>query len=89
VLDADRSFRRVRRRDGYLALEDMGLIGDGTTSALVGLDGSAAWLCPPRFDSQPALVAVDDHRVFELEHMLGHPIAHRSRRELSGRGALR
>jgi hypothetical protein len=25
----------VRRRDGYLALEDMGLIGDGTTSALV------------------------------------------------------
>jgi hypothetical protein len=45
VLDAEPSFRPVRRRDGYLALEDLGLIGDGTTSALVGLDGSVVWLC--------------------------------------------
>jgi alpha,alpha-trehalase len=52
VLQADPSFRPVRRRDGYLALEDMGLIGDGTTSALVGLDGSIPWLCLPRFDSE-------------------------------------
>jgi hypothetical protein len=44
VLDADPAFRPVSRRDGYLALEDMGLIGDGTTSALVGLDGSVPWL---------------------------------------------
>jgi hypothetical protein len=28
VLDADPPFRPVRRRDGYLAREDMGLIGD-------------------------------------------------------------
>jgi alpha,alpha-trehalase len=61
VLDADPSFRPVRRRDGYLALEDMGLIGDGTTSALVGLDGSVPWLCLPRFDSEPLFCGLLDH----------------------------
>jgi alpha,alpha-trehalase len=61
VFDADPSFRPVRRRDGYLALEDMGLIGDGTTSALVGLDGSVLWLCLPRFDSEPLFCGLLDH----------------------------
>jgi GH15 family glucan-1,4-alpha-glucosidase len=61
LLDADPSFRPVRRRDGYLALEDMGLIGDGTTSALVGLDGSVLWLCLPRFDSEPLFCGLLDH----------------------------
>jgi alpha,alpha-trehalase len=60
VLDADPSFRPVRGRDGYVALEDMGLIGDGTTSALVGLDGSVLWLCLPRFDSEPLLCSLLD-----------------------------
>jgi GH15 family glucan-1,4-alpha-glucosidase len=58
--DADPAFRPVRRRDGYLALEDMGLIGDGTTSALVGLDGSVPWLCLPRFDSEPLFCGLLD-----------------------------
>jgi alpha,alpha-trehalase len=40
LLQPEPAFRHVRRRDGYLALEDMGLIGDGTTAALVGLGGS-------------------------------------------------
>jgi GH15 family glucan-1,4-alpha-glucosidase len=63
VFDGDPSFRPVRRRDGYLALEDLGLIGDGTTSALVGLDGSIHWLCLPRFDSEPLLCGLlDDAR---------------------------
>jgi alpha,alpha-trehalase len=63
VFSADPSFRPVRRRDGYLGLEDMGLIGDGTTSALVGLDGSVPWLCLPRFDSEPLFCSLlDDAR---------------------------
>ncbi|WP_201762182.1 glycoside hydrolase family 15 protein [Nonomuraea sp. K271] len=48
---------------GYLALEDLGLIGDGTTAALVGVDGSISWLCLPRFDSDPLLCGLlDDER---------------------------
>ena len=57
---ADPSFRPLRRRDGYVALEDMGLIGDGTTSALVALDGSVLWLCLPRFDSDPLFCGLLD-----------------------------
>jgi GH15 family glucan-1,4-alpha-glucosidase len=60
VLDPDPAFRPVHRRDGYLALEDMGLIGDGTTAALVGLDGSIPWLCVPRFDSEPLFCGLLD-----------------------------
>jgi alpha,alpha-trehalase len=60
VLRPDPSFRPVRRRDGYLALEDLGLIGDGTTAALVGLDGSIPWLCLPRFDSEPLFCGLLD-----------------------------
>jgi len=61
VFDADPPFRPVRWRDGYLALEDTGLVGDGTTSALVGLDGSIPWLCLPRFDSEPLFCGLLDH----------------------------
>jgi GH15 family glucan-1,4-alpha-glucosidase len=61
MLDPDPPFRRVRRRDGYLPLEDLGLIGDGTTAALVALDGSIPWLCLPRFDSEPLLCGLLDH----------------------------
>ncbi|MFI9593142.1 glycoside hydrolase family 15 protein [Nonomuraea sp. NPDC052265] len=61
MLDLDPPFRPVRRREGYLALEDLGLIGDGTTAALVGLDGSIPWLCLPDFDSDPLLCGLLDH----------------------------
>src|SRR5262249_45376307 len=60
VLQPEPSFRPVHRHDGYLALEDLGLIGDGTTSALVGLDGSIPWLCLPRFDSEPLFCGLLD-----------------------------
>jgi len=51
----------VGRRDGYPALEDLSLIGDGTTSALVALDGGVVWLCVPRFGSEPLFCGLLDH----------------------------
>ncbi|WP_031518602.1 glycoside hydrolase family 15 protein [Streptomyces sp. NRRL F-5123] len=60
MYDPDPPFRPVRRRDGYLPLEDHGLIGDGTTAALVGLDGSISWMCLPRFDSDPLFCGLLD-----------------------------
>ena len=41
MLDADHSSHQGRRRDGYLALADMGLTGDGTIPALVAGTGSS------------------------------------------------
>src|SRR5262245_28510498 len=45
---------------GYPPLPDLGLIGDGATTALVGLDGSIRWMCVPRFDSAPVFCALLD-----------------------------
>jgi GH15 family glucan-1,4-alpha-glucosidase len=53
-------FFPIRRLNGYLPLEDYGLIGDGTTAALVGSDGAISWLCVPRFDSPPLFCAILD-----------------------------
>ncbi|MFD0330832.1 glycoside hydrolase family 15 protein [Streptacidiphilus monticola] len=61
MLTLDPPFRRVQRRNGYLPLEDLGLIGDGTTAALVGLDGSIPWMCLPRFGSEPLFCGLLDH----------------------------
>jgi GH15 family glucan-1,4-alpha-glucosidase len=61
MLDPDPPLRPIRRTGGYLPLEDLGLIGDGATAALVGLDGSIPWLSLPRFDSDPVFCGLLDH----------------------------
>lgn len=50
----------IERRDGYLPIEDHGLLGDGAGSALVGRDGAISWLCAPRFDSPPIFCSILD-----------------------------
>jgi GH15 family glucan-1,4-alpha-glucosidase len=61
VLDPDTAFRPIRLDDGYPPLADLGLIGDGATTALVGLDGCIRWMCVPEFDSEPLFCALLDH----------------------------
>lgn len=57
---ADQEFRPIERHDGYLPIRDHGLIGDGTTAALVGIDGAISWLCLPRFDGDPIFSSILD-----------------------------
>ena len=54
------SFAPFRPIDGYLPIEDHGLIGDGTTAALVARDGAIVWVCVPRFDASPLFCRILD-----------------------------
>ena len=60
MLEPEPKFGPVRRLSGYLPLEDLGLIGDGATTALVGRDGSVPWLCGPGFDAAPLFCGLLD-----------------------------
>lgn len=52
------------RRDGKrwtgLAGSYYGLVGNGTTAALIGPDASVSWLCLPRFDGPPLVASALD-----------------------------
>ena len=61
MLEPDPPFRPIQSQGGYPPLADLGLIGDGATAALVGLDGGIRWMCVPNFDSQPLFCALLDH----------------------------
>ena len=48
----------TQQPDKPLAIEDYAVLGDCSTAALVGINGSIDWLCWPRFDSGACLAAL-------------------------------
>lgn len=58
--------RTLAREQGeivnYKPIENYGLIGDLSTTALVGMDGAIDFMCFPRFDSPTIFAAMLDHR---------------------------
>ncbi len=58
----DAVFAPTRAIEGSLPIADFGLIGDGSTTALVGRDGSVAWLCAPNFNDEPWFHSILDRR---------------------------
>jgi alpha,alpha-trehalase len=53
-------FRPLTLLDGYLPIESYGMVGDGSTVALIGRNASIDWLCAPRFDSPPLFAGILD-----------------------------
>src|SRR6266404_8161519 len=65
----------------YQAIENYGVIGNMHTAALVGINGSIDWYCPPNFDSPSVFGAIlDDGKGgrFQISPMADHVRCKRS-----------
>eukprot|EP01117_Protostelium_nocturnum_P019085 TRINITY_DN816_c0_g1_i1.p1 TRINITY_DN816_c0_g1~~TRINITY_DN816_c0_g1_i1.p1 ORF type:complete len:847 (-),score=291.69 TRINITY_DN816_c0_g1_i1:160-2577(-) len=56
MVDHQSNSCKFPREEEYLPIENHGIIGNGRTTALVGIDGRIDWFCYPHFDS-PAVFA--------------------------------
>ena len=50
----------MKRTHGYAPIESYAAIGDGTTTALVALDGAVDFMSPPQMHSPTAFAALLD-----------------------------
>jgi GH15 family glucan-1,4-alpha-glucosidase len=76
------------RTNGYAAIQDYAVVGDGRTVALVALDGSIDWLCLPDLDSPSTFAALLDADHGGRFHLAPEVEYQASRRYLPGTNVL-
>jgi len=76
------------RTNGYAAIQDYAVVGDGRTVALVALDGSIDWLCLPDLDSPSTFAALLDADHGGRFYLAPEVEYHASRRYLPGTNVL-